>query len=134
MNKIAKYGSTAAAGAILFSQYNKGQALLKTPLGNVPVPLAGAAISVAASILADAMHSWILPEIQDDKRLMQWESALLVPGFGGLGFVTAAYVSNPRIFDSSAEVRNLFILGALSEVIGQYVYQSFLVPMLEPQQ
>ncbi len=132
MNKIAKYGATGAVGAGLFQLVNSSSSSLKTPLGNIPIPLAGAAIAVGASLVSDMAHAWLLPHINADKRLVAWEGALLTPAAGGAGFLLGAYIANPETLNSSTEVRNLFVVGAASEILGQWVYQSFLLPLVDP--
>ncbi len=131
MNRVTKYGSTAAISAALFQMANSGYSSMKTPIGTIPVPVAGALIGVGASVLSDMLHAWLLPHINNDKRLTSVEGALLTPAMGGGGFLLGSYMMNPGALNSNAEIRNLFLVGAASEVLSQWLYQSVLLPVVD---
>lgn len=133
LNKIWKYGSTAAVGGALFGLMYKDSGSLITPIGNIPVPVAGGLISVGASMLSDMAHAWILPHLSDSKRLQAMESKLLTPAMGGVGFIALAYIANPYVLSDTKTTRNLFLLGAMSEILGQFAYEALIAPMLETQ-
>lgn len=132
MNKLAKYSAVGITGGVLFKMAHPNASVLITPFAKVPIPLAGAGIAVVASMVSEMVHAWILPHINSDKRLQRWEAALLTPTAGAVGFVGASYLSNKNLFNNSTEIRNLVLVGALSEVIGQWAYENFLLPLVDP--
>ena len=126
-SKLAKYATHGAVSAGVYQMMNPGAKSIKlTLLGNTEVPLlvVSAGMGVAASALSDIMSDWILPNVQDNKKLAKLEGAVVQVASGGLGFVGAGYLANPDLLNADGQAKQLFITGAVSELAAQWVYEN----------
>lgn len=81
-----------------------------------------------ASVAADWLHAYILPQISHDNKMVEQESAILTPALGALALLGAAYVGNSYVV-SHAGAGKLLLAGAASEVGGSVAY-GFLKTMI----
>ena len=81
-------------------------------------------MGVGASIVSDIAADWILPNVQDNKKLAKLEGAVVQLSAGGAAFVGAGYLANPDLLNADGQAKQLFITGAVSELAAQWVYEN----------
>ena len=90
------------------------------------VTAVGGIIGFVASFLTEVATMTILPHITKDARLRHYESLVLTLGTSG-----AVFWAIPRFFAAGGEGntaainQNLVLIGVLSEVLSQWIYESF---------
>ena len=94
----------------------------------VPTPVITFASMGVASLLADAGHVYVLPNIPLDKKFENTEALALNAVLGG----SALYLSTSMVISgvSMASAPKIVALGAGSALAGEYLYNSFLNPKL----
>ena len=90
----------------------------------VPTPVITFASMGIASLLADAGHVYVLPQIPLDKKFENTEALALNAVLGG----SALYLSTSMIISDIPMVKapKIIALGAASSLSGEYLYNSLL--------
>lgn len=127
--RIAKYAVHGASAALLTKFLNNGSRI--NILGvDMNIYLAAGIAGALASSLADASHAWILPYVSADDRMKHIESALLTPAAGAASFTGVMFLGNQDILKEEGQLLKLMGTGAVSEVLAQYVYENFVLPLI----
>ena len=90
--------------------------------------VAGAAIG-ASFALSEVFHSYVFNTVIANDKWSEPLSAIASGGIAGAANVAAFSVYNPKIV-SDAGLTTLFLLGAGSEVLGSYLSERIISPML----
>ena len=95
---------------------------------NIPTPVITFGSMGIASLVADAGHVYVLPNIPLDKKFENTEALALNAVLGG----SALYLSTSMIISdvSFASSHKILALGAASSLSGEYLYNSLLNPKL----
>ena len=126
--RFIKYGTHAGVSAAVYSALNPGVAGIKVSMLQdkvVPVWAVAGAMGVAASMLSDATHAWVLPHISNDARLKHIESAALAPVAGGAAYAGVSYLVNPALITQDGDLKTLLMIGAGAEILATYIYENF---------
>lgn len=112
--------------ALAFRQFFGANGTIRIMGRNTNVGVVGFVIGAAASVITDITTAFILPHITKDRRTRHFESLALT-----LGTSAAVFWAVPRFMaaggdqNSSTTVQNLMLAGVLSEIISQWIYESF---------
>ena len=126
-SKVAKYATHGAVSAGVYQMLNPGASTIKLSLlGDKRVPLwvVSAGMGVAASAVSDIISDWALPNLESNKKLAKLEGAAVTLAAGGGSFVAAGYIANPDLLNVNGQAKQLFITGAVSELVAQWVYDN----------
>ena len=98
----------------------------------VEYPLAMVASGAVAlgSMLAEIAHDYVVPHIHYLDKMAEPSSLALASATTGGGNVGAYYILNPKAV-SELRTANLFLLGSVSELIGDSVWSKGLKPVID---
>jgi len=129
--RLAKYATIAGVSGGFFQLRHGGKGQVRTPLGNMPIAVVGAALGVGSSIASDLLNQFLLPHISEDKRLKTIESVALHTGASGVGYITVSNVVNKQLaLDASGSLRNQFIEGSLINIVSEYLFTQVVKPVV----
>lgn len=131
------WGKAACSAAIAggATRIMKGGVSVTIPLlGNQRVPLAaaGAGVGAASSLIADAVHSYILPSWSVDDKFDSTQGAVLALAAGG-GSTAAIYAcldEGSTILRDMGGTTQMVLLGAASEWAGHMAWNNILKPLV----
>lgn len=133
-DRIAKYAINAAsayaASKMVFSA--PGRVGLITvdkilPSGQYSLAMVQAAASVGASLVSDGLHSFVLPHIAHNNKLSNKEALVLAALASGGAFTVVQEVLSEGSTQELGRAK-VFAVGAASEMLGHYVYESTIHP------
>lgn len=82
-----------------------------------------------SSVVAEAIHGWVLPEVNSDAQLNSTASMVLNPVLVGAGLFSAISMGD-SVKASNVGFGKIFLLGASSEVLSAYVNDRLVQPYL----
>lgn len=88
-----------------------------------------AMVGGGASVLSETLSNWVYPYLPQSEAFATYEAALTRPALNGLMNIGFTRVLYPSVYTSVGPT-NLFAVGGLSELGGDYVYTNFVKPML----
>lgn len=127
---LAKYATQAGTGAVLWGKIlgRKGGYINVNGM-NVPTWAVGAAMGASAALLNDISHDFILPHISKDQKLRHMEAAVVAPSIAGGANLAVSKILNPQLL-AEAGMTEVFAYGAISELIAQFIFESFVNPLV----
>lgn len=128
--KLLRYGTSAGVGAGTwwFLHMNKGSNI--TVFGQrMPVWVFGAGLGMAATIVGDVLHQYVLPHLNSNKRLQHLESAAIVPAAGAGAYVLGSKMANDSIL-SSLGMTEVALHGAVASFASTYIYENVMLPVV----
>lgn len=131
--RLLRYSTSAGVGSALWwlLHSGKGTGNVRAFNMNIPVWAMGGILGVSTTIVADMAHSFILPHINENKRLQHFESALLAPAVGGGAFVGATKLAND-VLPSELGYTEVFLNGAGGEILSAWIFENLVNPMIYP--
>jgi len=96
----------------------------------VPYSVATTLAGVGASVIAELLHNYILPQVADD-RTAYVESRVLTPVLGAVSQLAVIGAMSTNALQRVNPV-SIAAIGAGSEVLTQYAWDSFIKPMWYP--
>ena len=123
-------GAIAALGTSMMYDLNT----FKIKLLDMKIPFwaASAVGAGAASLAADIVHQYILPEIAPNAKLSYSGSMLLAPVITAAGVPLAFQLMHPNAVGQLGFVK-LAAIGAASEIAGMYAFEAVIAPYLNRQ-
>jgi len=126
--RFVKYGTHAAVSAGVYTWLNPEFKNIKVSFLNgkaVPIWLVAGGMGLAASMLSDATHAWLLPHISSDQRLKHMEASILAPASGAAAYAGVSLLVNPALINQDGDLKSLLMIGAGSELLATWVYENF---------
>lgn len=129
--RFAKYAvASGVNGALWHYMFSGKGSSIKTPFGKVPTPLVGAGLGLAGSMMSDFAHHAVLPHLSVDKKMLHMESAILAPASSAGANIVGAMALNNALIEE-AGLTTIAVSSAVSELAGEWVYNSFILPLID---
>lgn len=127
---LAKIATNGAVAALVFNQTHPSGASINTSIGKIKTWQVGLMLGVASSFAADAIHNWILPNMSENEKFRNAESALVGVGGAGASFIAGEYLLQSDLAKLDGEMQKVFLTGAVSELVANWVYKGFVEPAI----
>lgn len=127
MDNMYKFATSGAVGAVAYQVLHgsKGSSVA-TPLGNVPIPVAGAVLGVIADVGSDIVNGFITPEISSGDRMKQFNSAVVDLGSAGGSFAIGQKLMNEALNEESGGLAMAVGVGAAVHLTSDYLWRNFV--------
>ena len=126
---VLKPATIGATSYVAQNMFIKGKTIrIKGPTYDLALVASGAV--AVGSVLAEVAHDYIMPHIHYLDKMSEPASLALAGGSTGLGNLGAYYILNPKAIPELG-TGNLFLLGAVSELVGDTLYSKLVSPTLQ---